>query len=150
MILGHLTDTPETVANSINFIHEANPDASGFGIATPYPGTMLRSAAIAQGCELEKDWSNYYPSRVTYTPPGLKGYDLLRVQKVANLSFYGRSIKRIRLRIAENRRWVLINIPGLSFEWLKAKLGLPLNIKRIPWWYCWTDSMRNFKFPIHA
>jgi radical SAM superfamily enzyme YgiQ (UPF0313 family) len=141
MIVGHLGDTPETIIKSLNFINELNPDITGFALATPYPGTKLRASAIKRGCKLEKNWEKYYTSQVTYVPPALKDYDLLRVQKLINLNFYSRSFARLKLLFRENKKLFILNAPGLFSEAIRTKLHRPINLKKIPWWYVWYKKL---------
>lgn len=61
-ILGHYTETPETIKETIAFARELNPDALSFGLMVPNPGSELRSLAQegAGGLSIMHDrWEDY-------------------------------------------------------------------------------------------
>ncbi len=44
-LIGHYTETPETIKETIDFALELNPDGISFGLLVPNPGTKLRALA---------------------------------------------------------------------------------------------------------
>jgi len=61
-ILGHYTETVETIKETIKFALELNPDALSFGLMVPNPGTEFRKLAEegAGGLKiLHNTWENY-------------------------------------------------------------------------------------------
>lgn len=98
-MLGHAGDTPETVKNTLDFADKIDPDYFGIVIATPFPGTEFRAECLRQGAELSEDWSDYVTNKVTYTPPGLAGYDLLKMLNKIEFKWYARKPKRILVRV---------------------------------------------------
>jgi radical SAM superfamily enzyme YgiQ (UPF0313 family)/2-polyprenyl-3-methyl-5-hydroxy-6-metoxy-1,4-benzoquinol methylase len=55
-IVGLPGETAETVRQTIGFAKELDPDAAGFSIATPFPGTPLRKQAIRSGWLVSEDY----------------------------------------------------------------------------------------------
>lgn len=61
-ILGHYTETTDTIKETINFALELNPDALSFGLIVPNPGTELRELAEKNsgGMKiLNNNWQSY-------------------------------------------------------------------------------------------
>ncbi len=57
-MLGSPNETPETIADTIEFAKRIDPDFVQFSIATPYPGTELDRLAAERGC-LPQEWDSY-------------------------------------------------------------------------------------------
>ncbi|HQB11898.1 MAG TPA: radical SAM protein [Candidatus Omnitrophota bacterium] len=61
-ILGHYTETPETIRETIRFALELNPDAIAFGLIVPNPGSEFRKIAETKGSGfriLHNRWEDY-------------------------------------------------------------------------------------------
>jgi len=58
-IIGYVTETPETMQNTINFAKELNPDWVMFTLATPYPHTDLYELAVKENIINKYYWSDF-------------------------------------------------------------------------------------------
>ena len=121
-MIGHPWDTPETVLATIRFADELDVDFLGYALAQPYPKTELRKTAEEQGAILTNDWSKYITSNVTYIPPGLKGYDLKVIRKIAVINFYSQSIKRLYNMYKFDTIKFLLWSKDLLFSYLRIKV----------------------------
>jgi radical SAM superfamily enzyme YgiQ (UPF0313 family) len=56
-IFGYPGETPDTMAHTVDYAIELDPDFANFYPAVPYPGTSLYQKAIQDGLLVEEDWS---------------------------------------------------------------------------------------------
>jgi len=91
-VLGHYTETPETMRETINFALELDPDAVAFGLMVPNPGSELRAIATTPGSGmrvLHDRWEDY--QQFDYNcleADGLPLAELKRWQSRAYFTFY--------------------------------------------------------------
>jgi radical SAM superfamily enzyme YgiQ (UPF0313 family) len=73
-MFGNQCETPQTMQRTIDFARELAPDFASFNIATPYPGTYLRSWAIENGYLANRSYealdSTSYTLVTNTLPPG--------------------------------------------------------------------------------
>ncbi|MBW1795803.1 MAG: B12-binding domain-containing radical SAM protein [Deltaproteobacteria bacterium] len=91
-ILGHYTETMETIRESINFALELNPDALSFGLMVPNPGSKLRALAEKGkgGLKiLHNRWEDYNQFNYScFESDSLSLDELKKWQSRAYLTFY--------------------------------------------------------------
>jgi len=58
-IVGYITETPETMRDSIRFAHAIKPDLVMFTVATPQPNTSLNDLAVEQGFVSPHYWQDF-------------------------------------------------------------------------------------------
>jgi anaerobic magnesium-protoporphyrin IX monomethyl ester cyclase len=59
VVIGYPGETAETLEQTFRFIKRAKPDYVYLCLATPYPGTALRSTLEDLGWPISSDWSHY-------------------------------------------------------------------------------------------
>jgi radical SAM superfamily enzyme YgiQ (UPF0313 family) len=67
-VFGFDHDTPQTVADTWDFVRESELDSVSMTILTPYPGTPFRAQLIAENRLMDKPWRYYDTAHVTYYP----------------------------------------------------------------------------------
>lgn len=93
-ILGHYTETVDTIKETIQFALELNPDALSFGLLVPNPGTRLRELAekgLGGMRILNNNWQNY--NQFNYDCFELENLPLSELKKwqaKAYFTFYSR------------------------------------------------------------
>ena len=93
-LIGHYTETPETIKETINFALELNPDGLSFGLLVPNPGTKLRALAEegSRGLKLlHNKWEEY--SQINFSCMESESLPLKQLkywQSRAYFTFYGR------------------------------------------------------------
>ena len=101
-IIGHHTDTKETIQQTIDFATSIPLNDAIFTINTPIPGTESYLLASKYGCFDEQDWTAFNYWTPIFVPQGLTKEDLIRAQAQAYRRFYFRwgpiydRLKRIR------------------------------------------------------
>lgn len=101
-ILGLPGETPQTLAQTVAYAIDVDPDWAQFYCATPLPGTALRAEAERDGSLLGGRWGQMEFHRPSMSTAGLGAADLERARRRAYLSFYGRP--RVARRILEKVR----------------------------------------------
>ena len=106
-LIGHYTETPETIKETIKFALELNPDALSFGLLVPNPGTKLRALAEEGKGELavlHNRWEEY--SQMNFScmeSASLPLAQLKHWQSKAYFTFYSRHpLKALRLFFASS------------------------------------------------
>lgn len=93
-IIGHYTETVETIKDTINFARELNPDALSFGLLVPNPGSEFRRMAergLGGMRILHNRWEDYNQYNYDcYELENLPLKELKRWQSRAYYSFYAR------------------------------------------------------------
>jgi len=124
-ILGHYTETIETIKESINFALELNPDALSFGLMVPNPGSKLRTLAEKGkgGLKiLHNRWEDYNQFNYScFESDSLPLDELKRWQSKAYLTFYSHHpLKGINL---------FLDSSGYNYN-LKAFVKVPFMLLR--------------------
>jgi anaerobic magnesium-protoporphyrin IX monomethyl ester cyclase len=98
-MIGHPTDTPESIDRTIEFARELPIASANFKITTPFVGTPLREMAAAYGELAEDDYRNYMgdPDHAVFVANGLTREYLMGVQRRAYYRFYSRPGRLLRL-----------------------------------------------------
>lgn len=95
-IIGLPTETLMDSLKTIFFSLKLPLSQAKFGLATPYPGTKLWEIALAEGQVRDQgeDWNRftqmaaYTKYQPSYIPRGRRAFELILLQKFANIVFY--------------------------------------------------------------
>lgn len=122
-LLGHYTETVETIKDTINFALELNPDALSFGLLVPNPGSQFRKMAMEGkgGMQiLHNRWEDYNQFNYDcYELENLPLSELKKWQSKAYYLFYMRHpIKGLKL---------FLDDAGYNYN-LKALFTIPLML----------------------
>ena len=98
-MIGHPTDTPETIARTVEFARSLPIASANFKITTPFVGTPLRDMAADYGDIAEDDYRNYMgdPDQAVFVTNGLTREYLAGVQRRAYYRFYSRPSRLARI-----------------------------------------------------
>ena len=98
-MIGHPTDTPETIARTVEFARSLPIASANFKITTPFVGTPLRDMAAEYGDIAEDDYRNYMgdPEHAVFVTNGLTREYLAGVQRRAYARFYSRPARLARI-----------------------------------------------------
>jgi hypothetical protein len=95
-MLGHPTDTAETIDKTIEFTKSLPFDDIVVAITTPIAGTELYSIANRYGSFQDKDWSRFSYWSPVFVPHGLSEEMLYRKRRRFYSEFYLRSKVMLR------------------------------------------------------
>jgi anaerobic magnesium-protoporphyrin IX monomethyl ester cyclase len=98
-MIGHPTDTPESIDRTIEFARSLPIASANFKITTPFVGTPLRDMAAEYGELAADDFRNYMgdPRQAVFVANGLTHEYLMGVQRRAYYRFYSRPGRLLRL-----------------------------------------------------
>jgi len=98
-MIGHPTDTPESIERTIDFACSLPIASANFKITTPFVGTPLRDMADDYGQLAGDDYRNFMgdPDQAVFVPNALTRDYLMGVQKRAYRRFYSRPSRLVRL-----------------------------------------------------
>jgi radical SAM superfamily enzyme YgiQ (UPF0313 family) len=88
VIIGFPGETKESLKETYDFIHRAEPDYVYLCMATPYPGTHLSSYLQELGWKVSDDWSKYDLQQPVFENPLLQGVDLIKSRREFYDQFY--------------------------------------------------------------
>jgi radical SAM superfamily enzyme YgiQ (UPF0313 family) len=86
-VIGYPGETAETLQQTFSFIKRAKPDYVYLCLATPYPGTALRSTLEDLGWPISSDWSRYDMQVPVFENP-LLSINLVKARRDFYNSFY--------------------------------------------------------------
>jgi radical SAM superfamily enzyme YgiQ (UPF0313 family) len=87
VIIGYPGETVDTLRQTFDFIRRTKPDYVYLCLATPYPGTALRSALEELGWPMSSDWSRYDMQGPVFENPSLP-VDLVKMRREFYNRFY--------------------------------------------------------------
>jgi radical SAM superfamily enzyme YgiQ (UPF0313 family) len=98
-MIGHPTDTPESIERTIEFACSLPIASANFKITIPFVGTPLREMAGDYGELAADDYRNFMgdPDQAVFVPHALTREFLMGVQKRAYRRFYSRPTRLLRL-----------------------------------------------------
>jgi radical SAM superfamily enzyme YgiQ (UPF0313 family) len=98
-MIGHPTDTPESIDRTIEFARSLPIVSANFKIAVPFVGTPLREMAADYGELRDGDYRNFKgdPQEAVFCANGLTRDYLMGVQRRAYARFYGRPSRLFRI-----------------------------------------------------
>ncbi|UCC57632.1 MAG: cobalamin-dependent protein [Candidatus Bathyarchaeum sp.] len=86
VIIGYPGETKDMLQETIDLIRKAEPDDVYICVATPYPGTELRSLVEEMGWEMSNDWGLYDTTTPVFANPNLSAEEVKKLRT----SFYNR------------------------------------------------------------
>lgn len=119
-VIGMPEDTRKTIQQTIEFVHELNPNYALYSLATPYPGTRFYNETFKKNLIQIKDWSKF-----TLSDPVLETIDctiteLRSIQKKAFIKFYLRPNYLIR-QVSQDGFILLKTIWGVARQIISKK-----------------------------
>jgi radical SAM superfamily enzyme YgiQ (UPF0313 family) len=98
-MIGHPTDTPESIDRTIEFARSLPIASANFKITTPFVGTPLRDMAAQYGQLNVDDYRNFMgdPETPAFIANGLTAEYLSGVQRKAYYRFYSRPGRLVRI-----------------------------------------------------
>ena len=123
-MLGHPTDTKETVQETIEFAKSLPFYSVQFAFAIPYPGTELYEIAKSGVGKFEEntDFMSGHSMRPVYVPDGLTEDYMIKMQKKAYREFYFRPEFILR-RLGEIRSFSQFNkLAKLAFNHIRVSV----------------------------
>ncbi len=114
-ILGHPTDTRDTIKKTIDFALRIPLDDISVSMMTPFPGSKLHEIAIQYG-EFENNWRKMNELDVVFIPKGLTKNDLKGYSREFLKRFYLRRGKITNYigRIIKNPKSLPLYVKGFS------------------------------------
>jgi radical SAM superfamily enzyme YgiQ (UPF0313 family) len=91
LIIGYPGETPNTIKKTLDFVKRAKPDDAYICIATPFPGTELRSLVEQKGWKISPNWDLYDTMTPVFENPELKSDELIAIRKKFYDNFYSPS-----------------------------------------------------------
>jgi radical SAM superfamily enzyme YgiQ (UPF0313 family) len=88
VILGYPGETKETVKETLDLVHKAEPDDVWLCMATPYPGTELRALVEKLGWKMSEDWRLYNTMNPIFEDPNLPSAEISKMRKEFYDKFY--------------------------------------------------------------
>ena len=90
-IIAYPGETRETVQQTMDLLRRMEPDDAYLCIATPYPGTELRSLVESSGWKISNDWSLYDTMNPVVENPNLPAEELKKLRREFYNGFYSTS-----------------------------------------------------------
>jgi len=91
IMIGYPGETREARKQTLDFIRRAKPDDVYLCVATPYPGTELRSVVEKRGWKISSDWNSYDTMTLVFENPELSPEEAKRVRQKFYDDFYSPS-----------------------------------------------------------
>jgi len=88
VIIGYPGETRNTLKQTLDFIRRVKPDDAYLCVATPYPGTALRTLIENIGWKMSSDWSLYDTTTPVFENPDLPSEDIRKIRRAFYDSFY--------------------------------------------------------------
>jgi radical SAM superfamily enzyme YgiQ (UPF0313 family) len=88
VILGYPGETKETLEETLDLVHKAEPDDVWLCMATPYPGTELRTLVEKLGWKMKDDWRLYNTMNPIFEDPNLPSAEISDMRKNFYDKFY--------------------------------------------------------------
>jgi radical SAM superfamily enzyme YgiQ (UPF0313 family) len=91
VIIGYPGETLSTLKQTLDFIRRVKPDDVYLCIATPYPGTELRTLVENMGWKMSSNWSLYDTLTSVFENPLLPSEEIRKIRKTFYNNFYSPS-----------------------------------------------------------
>lgn len=88
VIVGYPGETTDTLKQTIDFIRKTKPDDAYLCVATPYPGTELRSLVEDMGWAMSMEWGLYDTITPVFENPLLSAEEIRKIRTTFYDSFY--------------------------------------------------------------
>ena len=81
-------ETKKSILKTLDLMHRIKPDDAWLCIATPYPGTELRTLVEKMGLKMSNDWTLYNTMNSVFENPLVPTEELSKVRKAFYDSLY--------------------------------------------------------------
>ena len=88
VMVGYPGETQEMLEQTIDLLRQAEPDDAYICVATPYPGTELRTIIEEKGWKISNDWKKYDTTIPVFENPNLSETDVNKIRSKFYDSFY--------------------------------------------------------------
>lgn len=88
VIIGYPGETEDTLKQTLHFIKRTKPDDVYLCVATPYPGTALRTLIEKMGLNLSMEWESYDTTTPVFENPSLPAEKIKRLRRNFYDDFY--------------------------------------------------------------
>jgi anaerobic magnesium-protoporphyrin IX monomethyl ester cyclase len=88
VIIGYPGETPDMLKQTIDLIRRTEPDDVYLCVATPYPGTELRSLVEDMGWTMSDDWGLYDTITPVFENPNLPAEEIRKLRSAFYDGFY--------------------------------------------------------------
>jgi radical SAM superfamily enzyme YgiQ (UPF0313 family) len=88
IIIGYPGETKQMLSQSLEFIKKVKPDDVYLCVATPYPGTALRSLILNKGWTMSNNWELYDTINPVFENPNLSSGEIKKIRSSFYDSFY--------------------------------------------------------------
>ena len=88
VIIGYPGETPDTLKQTFDFVRKTEPDDVYLCVATPYPGTELRSLVENMGLKMSTDWGLYDTITPVFENPLLSAEQIRKLRTHFYDTFY--------------------------------------------------------------
>jgi anaerobic magnesium-protoporphyrin IX monomethyl ester cyclase len=87
-IIAYPGETKDTVRQTVDLVRRMEPDDAYLCIATPYPGTELRTLVENMGWKISNDWSLYDTMNPVVENPLVPAEEIIKIRKAFYDGFY--------------------------------------------------------------
>ena len=87
-IIGYPGETKESMQQTLDLMRRIEPDDAWLCIATPYPGTELRTLVEKMGWKMTNDWTKYNTMNPIFESPTVPSEEFSKMRKTFYNSFY--------------------------------------------------------------
>jgi len=91
LMIGYPGETSATAKKTLDFVKRAKPDDAYLCIATPYPGTELRSLVEKNGWKISSNWDLFNTMTPVFDNPEFTSDELINIRKKFYDDFYSPS-----------------------------------------------------------
>ncbi len=88
VMVGYPGETREMLEQTIDLLRQAEPDDAYICVATPYPGTELRTIIEEKGWKISNDWKKYDTTIPVFENPNLSEADVNKIRSKFYDRFY--------------------------------------------------------------
>ena len=88
LMIGYPGETPATTKKTLDFVKRVKPDDAYLCIATPYPGTELRSLVEKNGWKISSNWDLFNTMTPVFENPEFTSDELINIRKKFYDDFY--------------------------------------------------------------
>ncbi|MGB9854255.1 MAG: B12-binding domain-containing radical SAM protein [Candidatus Bathyarchaeales archaeon] len=127
VIIGYPGETSETLEQTFNFIKKVKPDDVYVCIATPYPGTELRSLIENMGWKISNDWSLYDTVTPVFENPLLPTEEITRIRAKFYDDFYSPSYIITHMFKKNLYSRIMARTAANHFIWRLRSIGMRLT-----------------------
>ena len=91
VVIGYPGETRQTLKQTLDFIRKVKPDDAALCVATPYPGTALRTLIEKMGWKMSSNWNLYDALTPVFENPLLPSEEIRKIRREFYNNFYSPS-----------------------------------------------------------